>query len=549
MIRADMNRVVELVRPVGGAEDLDGLKRAYANSVRELGGAGSFGVYLFDPDGVSAELSFSGAGFSGPARCTADLGGGRLREILEGGRAAWPEGDDEYACLPLTQAGTVFGFVRLEGATDMADFARAAHELLADELARALVAIELRDDLSNRLAETESRLRVLTKVGSRLNTLKVELVAARFITAVLRAAEAQVGALLLRDEEDWGETFQQGIAAADVLAIETPGGGCAATECAETTKPVIVDRGSGSDKFAFIPLAEPSGTVGVCCMVRGKSDRPFDEYELELPVSLASLAATAIANARYHAESLERERWQAAVAVANAIQQGLMPKESLRIEGLDVAFYWVSSEVVGGDYLDLIPTRDGALRIVVGDVTGHGVGPALLMTSTRAALRMLGRARAFEGRLIDELNRFLMSDVLPMGLFVTMFIAELDPRSGAVRYVNAGHNPAIVVGADSSVRTTLSGTGFPLGILEDAQYESAEYVLAPGEKLVAYTDGLIEARSPAGEQLGMERFKRLVSAPHDTAAGVIAGVKSGLDDFCRSRPPLDDQTLVIVKRL
>ena len=549
MTHADMARIAELVRPIRGAEELSDLERAYTNSVRQAGGVDSFGVYLFDQDGDSVELLFSGADFPGPKTCRVDALGPELGGVLEESRAAWPEGDGSRGHLPLTHAATVFGIIRFEGISDSSGSARALHGLLADELAEALVAIELRKDLSDKLAETESRLHVLTEMGSRLNTLKLELVAARFITAVLRAAEAQVGALLVRNEDGWGETYEQGISAEDVLAVETSDGRCAATECAETGKPVIVDRGEASGKFAFIPLAELSGIVGVGCVARGASDAAFEAHELELPTSMASLAASAIANARYHAQSLERERWQAALAVANEIQQGLMPKESLHVEGLDMAFYWVSSEVVGGDYLDLIQEGNGMLRIVVGDVTGHGVGPALLMTSTRAALRMLGRARKFEPRLIDDLNRFLMTDVLPMGLFVTMFIAEVNPRTGAIRYINAGHNPAIVVGADNSVRATLGASGFPLGILEDTRYESAEVTLAPGERLVAYTDGIIEMRSPANEQLGMDRFEKLVSAPHGTAAEVVAGVRNGLSDFSRSMPPLDDQTLVVVKRL
>jgi len=550
MTQHEMPEIVGLIRSVGDVDDMQSLERSYANAVELAGGVDGFGVFLFDEQGDKCELLFSGGDFPCAENGSAASLCPGAEDSLAQGRAFWP--DDvkagSRACLPLLHGGTVFGFASLlmTGETDA--LSRTLHELIADELARMLVAIELRENLSERLSDTEARLRGLIELGLRLNTLKLEFVAARFTGAVLRAVGAQVGALLLRVDDDWAETYEHGLRISDALAVKTPEGAIGAVECVKTRRPVTVDGYNNEGNFAFIPLAGPSETVGVCCLARGMHEPSFTENELELPVSMASLAATSIANARFHAESIERERWKAAVAVAYEIQQGLMPAESLQTKGLEAAFHWESSEVVGGDYLDLIPQEDGGLRVVVGDVTGHGVGPALLMTSTRAALRMLGRDKEFNSKLVDQLNRFLISDVLPMGIFVTLFITEIDPVTGAMRYVNAGHNPALIIGADNKVRSRLAATGFPLGIEEDVEYEYEDEVLGPGEKLVVYTDGLIEARSLSGEQLGMERFEELVSAPRNSAAEVVENLKTELNKYCGSQPPLDDQTIVIIKQ-
>jgi len=541
-------KALELARTLCQADDMAGLEAALARVLPAAGAAG-FAVLLADEEGEGLETALCAPGYSPSAsRKFAELPEG-ARSAMESGRPVWPGDAGGTVFLPLAQAGVGFGLVELAGLADSGEDDRAVHELLAEELARMLVALEVREDLTSQLSETEAKLHALSEMGRQLNTLEFDVVAARFMSIALRASKAEVGALVLKDGPEWGESFEWGLDPGVALGITDADGRVAAQACLDDAKTVTVEAGSAKGIFAFVPLLSLDKPVGAAVLGRGPNEGDFTEHGLDLARSVASLAATAFANARFHAESLERERWRAAVAIAHEIQQGLMPDKGIQVEQLDVAFYAVASEKVGGDYVDILPQESGAMRVVVGDVAGHGVGSALLMTSTRAALRMLSRARTFDAALVRELNDFLITDVLTEGKFVTMFIGEINADTGFVRYVSAGHNPPIIIGLAGRARTTPGASGLPVGIVRNAEYTLEEEHIRVGEMLVIYTDGIIEARSPEGELFGCERLEQALSQKAGRAADVIENVKNAVAVFCRADSlQEDDQTLLVIKR-
>ncbi len=234
--------------------------------------------------------------------------------------------------------------------------------------------------------------------------------------------------------------------------------------------------------------------------------------------------------------------------VAHEIQQSLYPKAAPHLAGFDIAGAAFAAENASGDYFDFIPMMNDRLGIVVGDVTGHGVGPALLMAETRAYLRILARNREDTAEILTRANRVLAEDV-GSERFVTLLFARLDSAARTLAFANAGHPAGFVMGADGAVRARLRRTGVPLGLRPDTNYANgAEVKLAPGDLIVLLTDGLEEAVSPTEELFGTERILEFVRQRRAaTSRELVDGLYQAARDFSGARPLGDDVTLIIAK--
>src|SRR5439155_3911078 len=181
------------------------------------------------------------------------------------------------------------------------------------------------------------------------------------------------------------------------------------------------------------------------------------------------------------------------IRLARKIQQKLFPAAPLPPAGFDISGASYPAEATGGDYFDYIPMRDGGLGVVIGDVSGHGFGPALLMAELRAYLRAFLLTRTDVGEIIGLLNHALANDA-PEGHFATVLLARLDPGTGSVVYSSAGHVPGYILSPTGEVKADLKATGIPLAILPDASFPAAPAPApGPGELLLLLTDGIAEA--------------------------------------------------------
>lgn len=273
----------------------------------------------------------------------------------------------------------------------------------------------------------------------------------------------------------------------------------------------------------------------------------FTEEHLNILTTLASVASIRVENATLLEERMERERMEHELELATEIQQRFQPSAPPKIEGYQFQGISFSCFEIGGDYYDFIPRPDGRMLIALGDVSGKGTAAALLMSSLHAAIH----AQVATNRRLDEtvssVNQYL-ADNTPTNRFVTLFMAELEPRSGQLRYINAGHNPPLIGRADGAV-VQLSSGGFPLGIMPGAEFEVGETQLQPGETLVVYSDGVSEAVNIREEEFGMDRLTEVVRRNLSaSAAGLRDKVESALSAFTQTAPANDDITLVIVKR-
>ncbi|MGD9083735.1 MAG: SpoIIE family protein phosphatase [Desulfobacterales bacterium] len=241
-----------------------------------------------------------------------------------------------------------------------------------------------------------------------------------------------------------------------------------------------------------------------------------------------------------------------ALALAAEVQKSLLPQASPRIQGLDVAGKNVSCEEIGGDYFDFLGKNeypDAPLSIVVGDITGHGVDAALLMTSARAFLRMRAAQSGNISDIITEMNRHLALDVLDTGRFMTLFYMAIDPPKDHLQWVRAGHDPAILYDPGQNTFEELAGTGIALGVKDDFRYETYRKTgLADGQIVAIGTDGIWEACSPGGEMFGKRRFQGVIrDYAKENASNILSAVYDKLDHFTRGLKSEDDITLVIAK--
>jgi serine phosphatase RsbU (regulator of sigma subunit) len=233
--------------------------------------------------------------------------------------------------------------------------------------------------------------------------------------------------------------------------------------------------------------------------------------------------------------------------LATEIQQRFQPSSPPTVEGYEFQGISFSCYEIGGDYYDFIPRADGRMLVALGDVSGKGTAAALLMSSLHAAIHAQVSARSSLEETVLSVNQYL-ADNTPANRFVTLFIAELDPTNGFLKYINAGHNPPLIARSDGTVAQLSSG-GFPLGIIPGAEFEVGETQLQSGEALVVYSDGVSEANNIRDEEFGLERLSEVVRKNvKASAAGIRDKVESALSAFTQTAPANDDITLVIVKR-
>src|SRR5512132_1330675 len=296
-----------------------------------------------------------------------------------------------------------------------------------------------------------------------------------------------------------------------------------------------------------VPLGDSEKVFGIIYADSPIAEGRFTEDHLKVLTTLASVAAIRVENARLVEARFQQERLERELQLAMEIQQRFQPAAPPQLFGYELQGISFPCYEIGGDYYDFIQRDDGRLVIALGDVSGKGTAAALLMSSLHAAIHAQSGSHDSLVATISAVNRYLAENI-PPNRFVTLFYAELDPESGALSFLNAGHNPPLIVHSAGTVEQLASG-GLPLGIKRDAEYREGRTQLQLGDVLVIYSDGVTEAVSPNGEEFGPTRLYEVVSRNVDaSAAGIRDRIESALTKFSQGTQAADDITLVIVKR-
>ncbi|MGI9538121.1 MAG: SpoIIE family protein phosphatase [Desulfocapsaceae bacterium] len=247
-----------------------------------------------------------------------------------------------------------------------------------------------------------------------------------------------------------------------------------------------------------------------------------------------------------------RDQMRRSLEVAKEVQQNLLPGKDPEIEGLDIAGRSVYCDETGGDYFDyiLFDRKQGArVGVVIGDVSGHGISSALLMASTRAFLRQRAALPGTAAEIISDVNAQFSRDVAESGSFMSMFYLMIDKGERCLRWVRAGHDPAVLYDPELDALSELKGAGIALGVDEQFQFEeNGRADLQEGQIILLGTDGIWEARNPKGEMFGKELMYELLRQKKDrTAEEILTGITEALNDFRRGAAVEDDVTLIVIK--
>ena len=298
-----------------------------------------------------------------------------------------------------------------------------------------------------------------------------------------------------------------------------------------------------------IPLVSQGELVGLLNLGPRRSQQDYSSDDRRLLDNLATQAAPALRVAQLvreqQAQARARERLDQELRVARLIQQTLLPREIPMLPGWQLASYYQPARAVGGDFYDFLPFEDGRLGLIIGDVTDKGVPAALVMATTRSILRSAARSELSPGTALERTNDLLHDDIPPK-MFVTCLYAILNPATGRLVYANAGHDLPYQRHDDSV--SELRATGMPLGLMPGMRYEEKETTLCPGDSLLLYSDGLVEAHNPSREMFGFPHLADLLATrPRDMP--IIECLLNELAAFTGAGwEQEDDVTLVTLQR-
>lgn len=402
-------------------------------------------------------------------------------------------------------------------------------------VAMALHMLEMREELRrsrfderSRLWELEAVRAIAESVGGILEPSRIAEEVIAHLLGLLGVRRAQI---VLGTEPEEAST----VAAFGAPVLQLP------------VDPAVWAAGRREDDVLAAPLTVRGRHLGILAVADKEArtgTEPFTDGDARVVELFAAQVAVALENARLSRESIEQARLRHEMDLAAAVQAHLYPESFPEVAGWRVRARYFPMREVAGDSFDVVQ-RDGGLLAAVTDVSGKGVSAGMLAAGLHALTRMLAEEGVTVIALAERLNSYL-AGVTADNRFATMVAVELG-GDGSFRAVHAGHCPSLIRRADGRVEE-LPSNGLPLGILPQARYTDTGGILAPGELLILYTDGITEAENASGRELGVERFKEMVAgiggAGADAACATILDAVASFSDGS----PTDDVTLVVVER-
>jgi len=452
---------------------------------------------------------------------------------------------------------------------------QSAADLLAQQTAGAAAAAALGDEALRRHAE---RLKLLNEVHQALGrSLTLDALLELILDRVFDHLRPEQGVIFLkRPGGQLERAASRAVDAAQAESVELLASRSLAREVADRGAAALVLDAqtdvrlagaesimiSGVRSLLAAPLLEREGTLGMIVLGSKVAVRQFNEEDMDLLVSVASVAALYIRNLALAEEAAERRLLAEELALARRIQLALLPPSLPELQGWELYGANTPSRGVSGDYFAVVTRTAGPAGVgspsghsdarecvlMVADVSGKGMAASLLT----ASLEAFAAGPIEDGLPPDEicakLSRLLYRRT-PPEKYATAVVAAINLDTGLLRYANAGHNPPLVVRAGGAVEE-LAATGVPIALLPGASYQAAELQLAPGDSLLLYTDGIVEANDPDGEEYGNDRLANLCRRHcQASCADLAAALDADLEAFVRGIPFADDRTLVMARRL
>lgn len=306
----------------------------------------------------------------------------------------------------------------------------------------------------------------------------------------------------------------------------------------------IVDLGLHSVMCA--PIIYQGELLGIVHVDTTSMTRSFTNDDLALLTATSSQVALVLANVRMHKKSIKQERIAHDLRFAKTVQESFLPLKLPETPGYQFHAFYVSAYDVGGDFYDVIDLGDGKLCVVIGDVSGKGIGAALVMARMTSEVRTYAHRGLSPEETITKINAAM--DWMLESRFITIFYALLDTTSGALAFVNGGHGAPIVRRADGKIELFEEPCNFPLGVDGEAEFEGGVITIAPGDLIYLCTDGVIEALSEQEECYGTERLVNVLTAAEGSPKDVTGAVLSDVRAFTAGATQSDDLTMLTLLR-
>jgi sigma-B regulation protein RsbU (phosphoserine phosphatase) len=298
----------------------------------------------------------------------------------------------------------------------------------------------------------------------------------------------------------------------------------------------------------IVPLIYEDRLTGLISLGQKKSGKFYRKEDINLLNILANQGAVAIENAMMVEDVIEKERMEEELTIARDLQTSMLPATCPEIEGLEIAATSIPAREVGGDFFDFIDMGKDRAGLVIADVTGKSVSGALVMSASRSVFRMLSEEQLTVGEIMNRANRRTKKDI-KSGMFVALLYAVIDARDQILSLSSAGQTQPIHVSAQTGEARLVETVGdtFPLGILEDADYQETRLQLAPGDKVVFYTDGIVEEMNEDKEIFGFERLLEAVQEARSMSAdSLLKEVLNKVNEFAGGAAQHDDLTVIVL---
>lgn len=296
-----------------------------------------------------------------------------------------------------------------------------------------------------------------------------------------------------------------------------------------------------------VPMISQNQLVGIMALGSKLSELPYTAEDRALLSTLADQAAAAITIAQLVQENQTKHQLEHEMQLARSIQMGLLPDEPPRLPGVDIAWFCQPARETSGDFYDCVPLGNGALRLVVADVTGKGLSAAMIATGARAAVRAEAAHHPSPAQALQQANAWLYHD-MPEGAFVALLYGCLDSTQRCLTFANAGQLTPLLARDGKCHYLRSAGARWPLGIFANTAYADRCERLQPSDVLLLYTDGIVEAKNRAGEMYGFERLERaLLNAPPTSAQDIKEYILNQVAMFVGDADTHDDMTAIVIK--
>ncbi|HXI13874.1 MAG TPA: SpoIIE family protein phosphatase [Thermoanaerobaculia bacterium] len=462
-----------------------------------------------------------------------------------------------HALIPLRRSREEYGVLALRLPTGLGPSDLDTHllEALSSYITTIVINQRLTSDMRDgdfqlkfRLLELEALYDIGLSIAS---TLDLDQLADEILVRTISLLNARRAALFLRKEGRFVLHSSFGDVRSHFLDEELDAS--ASRRLFEEASPLQVGSGANCvfpdcESFVALPIRSNTEVIGVLAAAdreqRDGGVGAFEDNDVRMLSLFANQVAIALENARLHREALEKQSMERELELAATIQRDILPRSVPTVKGFELSSFSRPAKQLGGDYHAFFDQQD-ALSICVADVSGKSVPAAVLVSALHAALQLLFDEGRDLGEIATELNKHIHR-WSSENKFITLILATVDRELGALRYVNAGHNPGYVIGPDGLQK--LHSHGLPIGIMPNSVYKAQTRAFTPGSLMLIYSDGITEAESVTDQEFGYDALEEILTTRRSESCNSIRdAIAAAIDDFTRGAPQYDDQTMVLLR--